>query len=209
MSVTVTLSDIALPGRAGDPDFHLSTYQAGAGPAVVFVHGFPDLAIGWQHQLTAVAEQGFRVIAPDMRGYGGSSYPHSVEAYTLGELTGDLVALLDVLGIEKAVFVGHDWGGFVTWAMPVLHPDRVSGVAAACTPYMPFPSVEDYAHGTATGRGLRCCVCRWQVEYESFHGNRRGAFTGRALTRQGGLRALCCCVHSHGISRWDQLVPEY
>jgi epoxide hydrolase A/B len=145
MSVTVTLSDIALPGRAGDSGFHLSTYLAGEGPAVVFVHGFPDLAIGWQHQLSAVAEQGFRVIAPDMRGYGGSSCPLSVEAYTLDELTGDLVALLDVLGIDKAVFVGHDWGGFVTWAMPVLHPERVSGVAAVCTPYMPFPSVATHS----------------------------------------------------------------
>lgn len=133
--------NIALPGRWGDPDFHLSTYQAGSGPAVVFCHGFPDLALGWHYQLPAVAAAGFHAIAPDMRGYGGSSCPHEVEAYTLAELTGDMVALLDALEIEKAVFVGHDWGGFVTWAMPVLHPERVAGVAAACTPYMPFPSV--------------------------------------------------------------------
>lgn len=136
-----TLDKLALPGRAGDPDFHLATYQAGTGPAVVFCHGFPDVALGWHNQLDAIAEQGFHAIAPDMRGYGGSSCPHEVEAYTLAELTGDLVALLDKLEIEQAVFVGHDWGGFVTWAMPVLHPDRVAGVAAACTPYMPFPSV--------------------------------------------------------------------
>ena len=141
MTASVTLSDIALPGRAGDSDFHLATYQAGSGPAVVFVHGFPDLARGWERQLTAVAEQGFHAIAPDMRGYGGSSCPHSVDAYTLAELTGDLVALLDALEIEKAVIVGHDWGGFVTWGMAVLHPERVAGIAAACTPYMPFPSV--------------------------------------------------------------------
>ena len=114
MTTAITLSDIALPGRAGDPEFHLSTYQGGSGPAVVFVHGFPDLALGWQHQLTAVAEQGFHAIAPNMRGYGGSSCPHAVEAYTLDELTGDLVALLDALEIEKAIIVGHDWGGFVT-----------------------------------------------------------------------------------------------
>jgi pimeloyl-ACP methyl ester carboxylesterase len=141
MKTAITRSRIALPGRAGDPDFHLSTLQAGAGPAVVFCHGFPDLALGWRQQLVAVAAQGFHAIAPDMRGYGASSCPHAVEAYNLAELTGDLVALLDALHIEKAVFVGHDWGGFVTWAMPVLHPDRVAGVAAACTPYMPFPSV--------------------------------------------------------------------
>jgi pimeloyl-ACP methyl ester carboxylesterase len=135
------LRNIYLPGRTGDPDFHLATYEAGSGPAVVFVHGFPDLAMGWQHQLPAIANAGFRAIAPDMRGYGGSSCPHPVEAYTMAELTGDLVALLDALGIEKAVFVGHDWGGFVSWAMPVLHPDRVAGVVGVCTPYIPFPSV--------------------------------------------------------------------
>jgi pimeloyl-ACP methyl ester carboxylesterase len=141
MTDTMTRADIALPGRAQDPDFHLSTYQAGTGPAVVFCHGFPDLALGWRQQITAVADQGFHAIAPDMRGYGASSCPHAVDAYTLEELTGDLVALLDALGIDKAVFVGHDWGGFVTWGMAVLHPGRVAGVAAACTPYMPFPSV--------------------------------------------------------------------
>jgi pimeloyl-ACP methyl ester carboxylesterase len=136
-----TLENIHLPGRAQDPDFHLATYQAGSGPAVVFCHGFPDVALGWHHQLEAVAAQGFHAIAPDMRGYGGSSCPRAVDAYTLAELTGDLVALLDALDIEQAVFVGHDWGGFVTWGMPVLHPTRVAGVAAGCTPYMPFPSV--------------------------------------------------------------------
>lgn len=141
MDSSVTLSAIHLPGRARDPDFHLATYEAGSGPAVVFCHGFPDLAMGWKNQLPVVAAAGFRAIAPDMRGYGGSSCPSEVDDYSLAELTGDLVALLDALDIEKAVFVGHDWGGFVTWGMSVLHPDRVVGVAAGCTPYMPFPSV--------------------------------------------------------------------
>jgi len=137
----VSLSTIALPGRAGEEDFHLATYQAGSGPAVVFVHGFPDLALGWHKQLPAVAAAGYRAIAPDMRGYGGSSCPQAVADYSIDQLTGDLVALLDSLAIDKAIFVGHDWGGFVTWAMAVLHPERVLGIAAACTPYIPFPSV--------------------------------------------------------------------
>ena len=118
---------IALPGRWDDPGFQLTAFDEGSGPAVVLCHGFPDLARGWQHQIRALSAAGFRVIAPDMRGYGASSAPHEVEAYGLGELTGDLVALLDALEIEQAVFVGHDWGGFVTWAMPVLHPERVAG----------------------------------------------------------------------------------
>ncbi len=141
----MTPANIILSGRAGDPDFHLSTYQLGAGPAVVFCHGFPDIALGWQHQLRAVAEAGFHAIAPDMRGYGGSSCPQPVDEYSMAELTGDLVALLDALELDKAVFVGHDWGGFIAWAMPVLHPDRVAGIAAACTPYIPFPTVSMHA----------------------------------------------------------------
>lgn len=127
-------------GRDASP-ITLSTHAVGDGPAVVFCHGFPDLALGWRHQLAPIARAGFRAIAPDQRGYGGSSAPAAIEAYGLTELTGDLVGLLDALQIERAVFVGHDWGGFVAWAMPILHPERVLGVAGICTPYMPFPSV--------------------------------------------------------------------
>jgi len=134
-------SPIRLPARGGAAPITLSTHQLGAGPAVVFCHGFPDLAYGWRNQLAPVAQAGFHAIAPDQRGYGGSSAPPGVEAYGLSELTGDLVGLLDAQGIERAFFVGHDWGGFVAWAMPVLHPERVLGVAGLCTPHMPFPSV--------------------------------------------------------------------
>ena len=141
---SVTLDGISLPGRAGDPDFHLATYQAGTGPAVVFCHGFPDLARGWQHQLPAVAAAGFRAIAADGRGYGGSSCPDDIDAYSMTELTDDLVALLDALEIDRAVFVGHDWGGWVVWAMGILHPTRVAGIAGVCTPYIPFPSLEKH-----------------------------------------------------------------
>ena len=139
-------STIRLPARAARVDgdgspITLSTHQLGDGPAVILCHGFPDLALGWRHQLEPLARAGFRAIAPDQRGYGASSAPAAIEAYGLTELTGDLVGLLDALDIERAVFVGHDWGGFVAWAMPILHPARVLGVAGICTPYMPFPSV--------------------------------------------------------------------
>ncbi len=119
----------------------LSVHEAGEGPAVVFCHGFPDIAFGWRHQLPAIAAAGYRAIAADQRGYGSSSAPADVEAYGLTELTGDLARLLDAVEIEQAFFVGHDWGGFVAWAMAVLHPDRVRGVAGLCTPYIRFPSV--------------------------------------------------------------------
>jgi len=119
------------------PALTLAVHEAGSGPAVVLCHGFPELAYSWRHQFEALNGAGFRVVAPDQRGYGGSDRPEPIEAYDLHHLTGDLVALLDQLEIERAVFVGHDWGGFVAWAMPVLHPERVSGVVGVNTPNLP------------------------------------------------------------------------
>ncbi len=129
----------------GDTSFgpiSLSVHDQGAGVPVVFCHGFPDLAYGWRYQLPAVADAGFRAIAMDQRGYGASSAPEPIEAYGLGHLTQDLVSMLDRFDIERAVFVGHDWGGFVVWAMPLLFPERVLGVASCCTPYTPFPTTD-------------------------------------------------------------------
>ncbi|HVP30246.1 MAG TPA: alpha/beta hydrolase [Myxococcota bacterium] len=115
----------------------LSVHEAGSGPAVVLSHGFPELAYSWRHQIPALVEAGFRVIAPDQRGYGASDRPEAIADYDIHHLTGDLVALLDALGIEKAVFVGHDWGGLVVWMMPLLHPERSAGVVGVNTPYLP------------------------------------------------------------------------
>jgi pimeloyl-ACP methyl ester carboxylesterase len=120
----------------------LSVHEAGQGPAVVLCHGFPELAWSWRHQLPALAAAGWRAIAPDMRGYGASDRPEAVEAYDMTHIAADLVALLDALDLEKAVFAGHDWGGFVAWAMPVLHPERTAGVIGINTPYVPFPRTD-------------------------------------------------------------------
>ena len=121
-----------------DAERTLSVHEAGEGPAVVLCHGFPELAYSWRHQIPALAGAGFRAIAPDQRGYGESYRPDDVAAYGLHQLTGDLVAL----GLEKAVFAGHDWGGFVAWAMPVLHPERTAGVVGVNTPYLAFPTTD-------------------------------------------------------------------
>jgi len=114
--------------------------EQGEGPPVVLCHGFPELAYSWRHQLPALAAAGFRAIAPDQRGYGGTDCPSAVEAYDIHHLTGDLVGLLDALRIERAVFVGHDWGGIVTWMMSLLHPARTAAVIGVNTPYFPRPS---------------------------------------------------------------------
>ncbi len=115
----------------------LSVHEAGSGPAVVLSHGFPELAYSWRHQIAPLAHAGYRVIVPDQRGYGASDAPEGIETYDIDHLTGDLVGLLDALDVERAVFVGHDWGGFVCWAMPMLHPDRTAGVIGVNTPYTP------------------------------------------------------------------------
>lgn len=109
-------------------------YELGEGPAVIFCHGFPELAYSWRYQLPVVAEAGYRTIAPDQRGYGLTDRPREILAYTLEELCADMAGLLDALEIEKAVFVGHDWGGGVVWMMPRYHPDRVLGVVGINTP---------------------------------------------------------------------------
>lgn len=125
--------------RAAVNGVELAYYEAGPrqGPPVVLCHGFPELAFSWRHQIKALAEAGRWVIAPDQRGYGLSSKPDQVDAYDIDHLTGDLVGLLDHLGVDKAIFAGHDWGGIVVWQAPLLHPERVAGVIGLNTPFLP------------------------------------------------------------------------
>ena len=82
----------------------------GTGPLVIMVHGFPELWYSWRHQIRPVAEAGFKVVAPDVRGYGGSDKPHPIEAYDMISLTNDVVGLIDALGEDRAILFGHDWG---------------------------------------------------------------------------------------------------
>ncbi|MFC5950886.1 alpha/beta fold hydrolase [Pseudonocardia lutea] len=115
----------------------LRVTEEGSGRPVILAHGFPELAYSWRHQIPALAAEGYRAVAPDQRGYGGSSRPERVEDYDIHHLTGDLVALLDDLGEERAVFVGHDWGAMVVWNLALLHPERVAGVCGMSVPFVP------------------------------------------------------------------------
>jgi pimeloyl-ACP methyl ester carboxylesterase len=114
---------------AGDPD----------APVVVLAHGFPESAWSWRHQLPALADAGFHVLAPDQRGYGRSSAPTEVDAYGIESLTADLLGLVDDAGQEQAVFVGHDWGSLITWDLARMHPDRVRAVVGVSVPYTFWP----------------------------------------------------------------------
>ncbi len=118
-----------------------TTFYLACGPAdglpIVFVHGWPELAISWRHQLRCFGALGFRAIAPDMRGYGRSGAPRELAAYSLEEIVQDMVELLDSLGAPAAVWVGHDLGAPVVWGLASHHAARCLGVAALCVPYLP------------------------------------------------------------------------
>jgi pimeloyl-ACP methyl ester carboxylesterase len=101
----------------------------GEGRPVVLLHGFPDSGRLWRHQVPALADAGFKVIVPDMRGYGASDKPGEVGAYNILLLAGDVVAVLDDAGVERAHVVGHDWGAAVAWGMGAFVPDRVDHLA--------------------------------------------------------------------------------
>ncbi|WP_327052254.1 alpha/beta fold hydrolase [Halomicrococcus gelatinilyticus] len=111
--------------EAGDP----------ADPLVVLLHGFPEFWYSWRDQVPALADAGFHVVAPDMRGYNRSEKPHGVDAYRLAELVGDVVGLLDRFDAERAHVVGHDWGGIVAWETAIRHPDRLADLAVLNAPH--------------------------------------------------------------------------
>jgi len=109
--------------------------EMGSGPLVVLLHGWPESWYSWRHQLPALANAGFRGVAPDMRGFGKTDAPMAAEDYDIQKLTADVTGLLDALGEKNAVIVGHDWGSFVAWHCLLLHPDRFRGLVAMSVPY--------------------------------------------------------------------------
>jgi pimeloyl-ACP methyl ester carboxylesterase len=111
--------------------------EAGSGPLVVLLHGFPESWYSWRHQLHALADAGYHVVAPDLRGYGQTDRPAEVEKYTQLHLVGDVIGLLDALGERQAVVVGHDWGAPVAWNTALFRPDRVRGVVGLSVPFVP------------------------------------------------------------------------
>jgi pimeloyl-ACP methyl ester carboxylesterase len=120
---------------AGSVD--LAVTETGEGPLVLLLHGFPEGAHSWRHQMGPLAQAGYRVVAPDQRGYGASSHPDAVDAYTIMHLTGDMVALISALGTRECVVVGHDWGASVAWNLAQMRPDLVRGVVGLSVPPMP------------------------------------------------------------------------
>jgi len=125
--------------------------EAGQGPLVLLLHGFPESWYSWRHQLVALAAAGFHAVAPDQRGYcgtgapGGPGHTADVAEYTIMHLTGDVIALMDALGAERAVVAGHDWGAPVAWHTALFRPDRIRGVVGLSVPYRPRGSAAPVA----------------------------------------------------------------
>ena len=117
----------------------LHVVEQGHGNPVVLLHGFPELAYSWRHQIAGLGDAGYRAIAPDMRGYGRSEAPEEVEAYNIVELCGDVLQLLDDRELERAAIVGHDWGATVAWHFALIHPERTACVAGLSVPLVPNP----------------------------------------------------------------------
>jgi pimeloyl-ACP methyl ester carboxylesterase len=165
----------------------------GAGPAVL-CHGWPELAYSWRHQIPALADAGYHVIAPNQRGYGRSSRPEAVEAYDIHHLCGDLVGLLDHFGYDDAIFVGHDWGAIVVWNLAMLHRERVRAVINLSVPFLK--------------RGSKDPVSFWEErvggDFYIVHFNRQPGVADEVFAANTGnfLRNL------YRIRQWQEAPPD-
>jgi len=123
--------------RVGTTDLHV--VEGGSGPAVVLVHGFPEFWYSWRNQIPALIRAGFRPIAVDLRGYGESAKPHSIDDYRLTSIVDDIAGLIVQTGDAPCAVVGHDWGGIASWFLPMMHPNVVSKLVILNTPHpVPF-----------------------------------------------------------------------
>ncbi|XP_078166032.1 epoxide hydrolase 1-like [Carex rostrata] len=152
---------------------HIAEKGPADGPAILFIHGFPELWYSWRHQILSLSERGYRCIAPDMRGYGDTTVPSSISSYTIFHLVGDLIALLDNLSLPQVFVVGHDWGAIIAWNLCMFRPDRVKALVNLSVAFIPRnPAVKTVDHFRSL-YGDNYYVCRYQEygvaekEYES------------------------------------------
>ncbi|KAK8319643.1 hypothetical protein V6Z11_A13G255800 [Gossypium hirsutum] len=114
--------------------------EKGEGPVILFLHGFPELWYSWRHQILALSSMGYRAVAPDLRGYGDSDVPDSVDSYTCFHIIGDLVELINVVDPDegKVFVVGHDWGAILGWYLCMFRPDKVKALVNLSVPFLRF-----------------------------------------------------------------------
>jgi pimeloyl-ACP methyl ester carboxylesterase len=139
--------------RIGANGVDLNIAEAGEGPLILLLHGFPESWYSWRHQFAPLAGAGYHVVAPDMRGYGKSDKPEAISAYNQVEVVNDIVGLVSALGEETAVVIGHDWGAPTAWAAALNHPDIFRAVGALSVPFMPRSPVAPMAMMRAVFQG--------------------------------------------------------
>jgi epoxide hydrolase 4 len=146
-------------------EVRLNVREAGPadGPPLILLHGFPESSLAWRKVMRPLGERGFRVIAPDMRGYGDSDIPDGIDAYALDRLVGDVIGLADALGLPTFAIAGHDWGGIVAWAVAARHPDRVRRLVILNAPHADTVSAEMQRHP-------RQLVRSWYVAFFQIRG---------------------------------------
>jgi pimeloyl-ACP methyl ester carboxylesterase len=131
------------PRTAETNGITMEYFEQGEGPVVLLLHGFPEHPFSWRNQVDPIADAGFRVVAPSQRGFAGTDAPDDVASYSVKNLVADVAGLLDALGVEEAVWFGHDWGSMPAWYSGVYAPERVLGLGSLCTPYFTWESDKD------------------------------------------------------------------
>ena len=121
--------------RTNGITLHVATDGPRTGPLLLLLHGFPETSAAWQRQQESLATLGWRVWAPDLRGYGESDKPRGTSAYTTEVLAADIVGLIDAAGVHRAAIVGHDWGGIIAWQVAMRHPERLSSLVVMNAPH--------------------------------------------------------------------------
>ncbi|KAL3517421.1 hypothetical protein ACH5RR_020010 [Cinchona calisaya] len=141
--------------------------EIGEGPAILFLHGFPELWYSWRHQLLSLSAKGYRAIAPDLRGYGDTDAPPSPSSYTAFHIIGDLVGLLDSLGLNRVFLVGHDWGAFMAWYFCLLRPDRIKALVNMSVVFTPRNPKRKPLEAMRAHFGDDYYICRFQEPGEA------------------------------------------
>jgi pimeloyl-ACP methyl ester carboxylesterase len=147
--------------RTNGIDMHY--LEAGEGPLVLLLHGFPELGFSWRHQISALANAGYRVVAPDQRGYGQTDRPENPAEYTLCHLAGDIIGLVNALGEKRAAVIGHDWGAAVAWTSALLRPDIFGAVGLLSVPYL-----ADFWSGPPPTAAMKALLAGGQMFYQLY-----------------------------------------
>ncbi|KAL5561423.1 hypothetical protein UlMin_031170 [Ulmus minor] len=184
----------------------------GRGPAVLFLHGFPELWYSWRHQLLSLSSLGYRAIAPDLRGYGDTDAPPSPASYTAFHIVGDLVGLLDHFGIEQVFLVGHDWGAIIAWYLCLFRPDRIKALVNLSVPFFRRNPQVDFVEGFRALLGDDFYICRFQVPgegEEDFSSNTVNVFKRVLANRNPSPPIIPKEIGFRGIYKDPETLPSW